>query len=149
MIQRIQSVYLLLAAGFFGSQFALPYLTTGATDPATTQPALADGAFNLFDNIGLLGLTGFGLVLSILAIFLYKNRPLQIKLVAVLTLVGALTLVLAAIATQTLRTHLPEGGSVQFGWAWIGPVAALVLSRLAGGAIRKDEQLVKSMDRLR
>lgn len=149
MIQRIQSIYLLLAAGFFSSSFVFPYLTTDLSNAAVGQPALADGQFNLFDNIGLLGLAILGAILSVGAIFLYSNRSLQSKVAALITLIGALMFILAAIASQTLRTHLAEGGRVDFGLGWIAPVAAVVFSRLAARSIRKDEQLIKSMDRLR
>ena len=52
MIQRIQSIFLLLAAGAFGGQFGLPYLQTPENDPARTVPALTDGGFNPLDNPG-------------------------------------------------------------------------------------------------
>ena len=77
MIQRIQSIYLLLATGAFGGQFVLPYLFTDANNPATTLPAMADGILNPFDNFGLLGLTALVVILSFAAIFLYKNFELQ------------------------------------------------------------------------
>ena len=74
MIQRIQSIYLLLAAGAFGSDFALPYLTTTAPSVVMSVPQMSDGVFNVFDNIGLMGLAGLGLLISGAAVFLYKNR---------------------------------------------------------------------------
>jgi len=148
MIQRIQSVYLLLAAGAFGGQFGLPYLQTEATNPATALPVMADGALTPTDNFGLLGLTGLSIALSFIAIFLYKNRPLQGKLTALGILTGLLLLILAVIATQAVRST-PEGASVSFGPGWVTPVAGLLLLWLAGRAIRRDEQTVRSMDRLR
>ncbi|MBK8554730.1 MAG: DUF4293 family protein [Lewinellaceae bacterium] len=44
---------------------------------------------------------------------------------------------------------IPEGGSAQFAAGWALPVAAIVGQWLALRGIRKDEHLVKSMDRLR
>lgn len=149
MIQRIQSVYLLLATGAFGGQFVLPYLFTETNNPATTVPALADGALTPLDNIGLLGLTALAVLLPLIAIFLFKNRALQGKITGLGILVGILLLTLAAITAQATRAAIPSGGSVQFGPGWLAPVAGLLLLWLAGRSIRKDENLVRSMDRLR
>ena len=149
MIQRIQSIYLLLAAVFFSTAFFLPYLAMEMPGVEVAQPVLADGQFNYSDNVGLFGLTVLGAILSVSSIFLYGNRSLQSKLCALTTLIAALMFILAAIAGQTLRSNLPEGEVIQFGLGWIAPVGAILFSRLAANAIRKDEQLVRSMDRLR
>lgn len=149
MIQRIQSVYLLLASGAFGGQFLLPYLQTEPTNPATALPVMADGVLNPFDNFGLLGLTALAVLLSLITIFVFKNRPLQGKLTGLGILSAVLLLALAVIASQSVRSAVPEGGSVSFGLGWISPVAGMLLLWLAGRAIRKDENLVRSMDRLR
>jgi peptidoglycan/LPS O-acetylase OafA/YrhL len=149
MIQRIQSIYLLLASGAFGSLFALPLLTTPATDKATAVAQMADGQLNLHDNTGLLGLACMGTVLALAAIFLFKNRPLQGKMAGSGILVGILLLVLAAAAVQGVRSSVPADGSVQFGVGLAAPVLGTLLLFLANRAIQKDEKLVRSMDRLR
>jgi hypothetical protein len=149
MIQRIQSIYLLLASGAFGSLFALPLLTTTASDTATSIPQLADGRLNVFDNIGLIGLSGLGVALAFTAIFLYKNRNLQGRITGISLVISVLLLVLAAFTAQTVRSAVPPTGNVQFGLGWVAPVAGVILLWLAGKGIKKDEKLVKSMDRLR
>lgn len=149
MIQRIQSVYLLLAAGAFGGNFGLPYLTTTSDNPATAIPQLSDGVLNIFDNMGLLGLTIMGLSLSFAAIFLYKNRASQGKMTGLGMLCGVLLLALSLVALLGVQKNLPEGGSFSYGAAWAAPVLGLVFLWLAGKAIKKDEKLVRSMDRLR
>jgi hypothetical protein len=149
MIQRIQSLYLLLASGAFGSLFALPFLTTTTTDAAATVPQLADGQLNLFDNIGLLGLTALGIALALATIFMYKDRATQGKLAMMGVLVAVFLLALAGISTQGVNSAVPTEGHVQFGLGWAAPVIGMVLSWLASNAIKKDEKLVRSMDRLR
>lgn len=149
MIQRIQTIFLLLAAGAFGGQFALPYLQTPAEDPARALPALADGALTPADNIGLLGLTALVTLVSLVAVFLFKNRPLQARLAMVAAGAGILLLVLAGITTKTTLDQVPEGGSAQFALGMALPVLGLLLNGLAARAIRKDESLVRSMNRLR
>lgn len=149
MIQRIQSVYLLLASGAFGGQFLLPYLQTEITNPATELPVMSDGVLNPLDNFGLLGLTGLAIILSFAGIFLFKNRPLQGKLSGLGVLVSIFLLALAVMTALSVKNAIPAGGSVAYGPGWIAAVAGAVLFWLASRAIRKDENLVRSMDRLR
>lgn len=149
MIQRIQTVFLLLAAAALGGQFALPYLQTPAEDPARALPALTDGALNPLDNPGLLGLTALGALISLIAIFLFKNRPLQAKLALLAVLVGVLLLVLAVFVTKTTLDQTPSGGSAHFALGLAMPLLAPLFNWLAARSIRKDESLVRSMDRLR
>ncbi len=149
MIQRIQSIFLLLATSALGGQFALPYLQTPAADPARALPALADGVLNPLDNPGLLGLTVLAALISFVAIFLFKNRSLQARLAMVAAAVGLMLLVLAAFTTKTTLDQTPSGGTTQFAFGLALPVLALLLNWLAARAIRKDESLVRSMDRLR
>ncbi|TNE60991.1 MAG: DUF4293 family protein [Bacteroidetes bacterium] len=149
MIQRIQSIFLLLAAGALGGQFALPYAQTGADDPARSLAVLSDGVLNPLDNPGLLGLTALGALVSVIAVFLFKNRPLQAKLALIAILIGAFLLALALFTTKATLDQTPEGGTTQLAAGLALPVAAILLNWLAARAIRKDESLVKSMDRLR
>ena len=149
MIQRIQSLYLLLASGALGSQFALPYLSTDSSQMTATVPALSDGQLNPLDNIGLLGLTGLGLILGLVAIFLFKNRNLQGKMTALGMMVGILLLALAAFVTFGIMKTANSDPSLHWGAGWAGPVVGLLGFWLAGHAIRKDEKLVRSMARLR
>ncbi|MBK8969288.1 MAG: DUF4293 domain-containing protein [Saprospiraceae bacterium] len=149
MIQRIQSIFLLLAAGALGGQFALPYLQTPADDPARSLTALADGVLNPLDNPGLLGLTGLGALISLAAIFLFKNRSLQMRLALVAAGIGIMLLVLLGITVKNTLDQAPGNGTVNFAFGLGLPVLALLFNWLAARAIRKDEALVRSMDRLR
>jgi len=149
MIQRIQSIFLLLASGSIFAQFGLPYLQTPANDPARTVPVLADGVFNPFDNIGLLGLTVLAGLASLLAIFLFRNRSLQTSFTIGAFLSSGLLLALAGFTAYATLAVLPPGGSAQYQAGLALPAVALLFQWLAGRSIRKDEQLVRSVDRLR
>ena len=149
MIQRIQSIYLLLAslAGF--GQFGLPYLRTDSGDPSTTLPELTDQVYNPFDNIGLLGLSILSGVISLIAIFMYSKRSVQRRVAGGAALCSVLLAILLGLSVYKLLSILPANSHVSY-QAGIGlPVVALVLQWLAGRSIKKDDQLVKSMDRLR
>ncbi len=149
MIQRIQTVFLFLASGLLGSQFFLPYLQTPEGDPARALPALADGMLNPLDNPGILGLTALGAIVSLAAIFLFKNRSLQARLALTAFGVGIMLLMLTGFTIKATLDQVPVGGSTQFALGLALPVLAIALNWLAARAIRKDESLVRSMDRLR
>ena len=149
MIQRIQSIFLLLASGSLFGQFGLPYLQTPLNDPSRTLPVLADGVFNPFDNIGLLCLTVLAGLASLLAIFLFRNRAMQTRFTIGALLASGLLLALAGFMAYNTLSSLPPNGSAQYQAGLALPVVALVFQWLAGRSIRKDEQLVRSMDRLR
>jgi Domain of unknown function (DUF4293) len=145
MIQRIQTLFLLFASGALGGQFGLPYLQAG-TETDRAIPALADGVLNPLDNIGILGLTVLSGVLALAGIFLFRNRALQTQIATLSMLCAILLTVLAGFTAYTLWQANPTAH-----WnAGLGlPALAAVLQGLAARYIRKDEALVRSMDRLR
>ena len=74
MIQRIQTIFLLLASGASLGLFGLPFAS--GSDTAQNE-LLADGAFALNDHIGLMAAFAVAGALTLAAIFLFKNRGLQ------------------------------------------------------------------------
>lgn len=149
MIQRIQSIFLFLAAAAGLGQFVAPYLSTEAGNPAATLPALSDNVLNPFDNPGLLGLCALSGLVSLAAIFLFRNRPLQARLTGGATAASLLLTALVAFVVYQTTQQVPAGGTVRYGVGLALPIAAIIFNWLAVRFIRKDENLVRSMDRLR
>lgn len=149
MIQRIQSLFLILAAGAAAGQFLTPYLSTGEDNPARTLPAMADGALTATDNIGLIGLCALVALLTLAAVFLYNNRPLQGRISAMAGIAALMGAALVGIQMYQTMNAVPEGGTLQMGAGIALPVMAILFAGLAGRYIRKDEKLVRSADRLR
>lgn len=87
------------------------------------------------------------MITAIVAIFLYKNRELQIKVVKFATYIQ---IVAFGFATGVLFTL---GGFGTFLWReglGLGLIALVLLFLwMAGTGIKKDDVLVKSMDRIR
>jgi len=150
MIQRIQSLWLLLGAlcAFLSLKFslytgnvlvneakALRNLTgiglTGNTDDVATQ-------LN-FISLLLLAATG---ILAIVTVFLFNNRKSQLRFGVI-----SIVLSLAALAYLFLRTRDFTDGT--FSLTAIFYFVTPVFLILAARGIYKDEKLVKSMDRLR
>ncbi len=149
MIQRIQSIYLFLAAAALGLQFVLPY----AAAPAETVGAsatFADGVFNLGDRLGLLIGTSVAMALAIAAFFLFKNRPVQSRITSIGMFAATFVAVMLAVQFFFLTEEIGSSMTNVRYQAGVGmPAISVLLLWLANRAIRKDEALVRSSDRLR
>lgn len=137
MIQRIQSVYLLLAAA---ALVAFNFLALGVD----TTPVQADVVFGkelMPSFIASLVVAG----LALLSIFLYSNRVLQAN---VCKLNIFLTIVVMGIAGYLLFGN--PANDIEKVLPGIGmPVLAIIFIALGLKGIGADEKLVRSMDRLR
>jgi multisubunit Na+/H+ antiporter MnhC subunit len=86
-------------------------------------------------------------VLALSAIFLFKNRTLQTKV----ALGAIVTTAIAAVLTvlnYVQDTNL-AGANIKDGYGLGMPVFAIIFALVAIRYIRKDNDLVRSMDRLR
>ena len=144
MIQRIQSIYLLLATLLSGGFIFVFFLWENTLGTEIYAFDLLEKE-NLFLKIVpvLYLLTA---VLSFLTIFIYKNRQLQFVLGRLIILINLFLLGLLIYISQMLS------GEAQVSMKGIGmfiPVLVILLIVLANKAIKKDENLVKSADRIR
>ena len=135
MIQRIQTIWLLLAAilGFTSLKTSF-YIGSISTEPASQLTAMS--------NIWLMILTIVSATITFVSIFMYKNRPQQLKLVLATITLSVIVFVLYFIETQKYTV----GG---YALTSVIVIAIPVLQILAAMSIYKDEKLVKSVDRLR
>lgn len=149
MIQRIQSLWLLLAAvaGVAVARFDLWKATY------TKGAAAGTDIFNATSNYMVFILLIIGILLSAGCIFLYKNRKLQFRLTVVnlLLSVGILALIYLKIGESAQK--LAADGAVSIRGSYLIPaflpVVMIVCLFLAARGIYKDEKLIKSLDRLR
>ena len=137
MIQRIQTVYL-----------ALAFLVTGVLPFLLSLWTLSNGAVEMFmTNQLYVVIFGLSTSLSLLSILFYKKRQHQFVL-------GRLNMILNLILLGLFvyRSLNLSGEAVAVSEKGIGmflPIIAIVFLVLANKAIQKDEDLVKSVDRLR
>lgn len=137
MIQRIQSIYLLLGALAMAALLFVDPLWQGVV-------AESHGWFTpVLLMLGLLTVVG-----GIGAIFLYNDREKQ-RSVVVVTQIGALAVLALILGTFWFVGALGSGQPVSVYVGFGLPVLAYVFFWLARRAIEKDIDLVKSMDRLR
>ncbi|MDQ3108446.1 MAG: DUF4293 domain-containing protein [Bacteroidota bacterium] len=143
MIQRVQTVFLALVVVLF---VALLFIPVYQVNPATQIDDQANG--NLLHNPLLLLPIAFLTLLAVIAIFMYKNRPMQIKICRAGLIISLLTAVNAIIFPQFFLHGIPKENIMVTNGAYLLPVN-IILFALAAYRIKKDEDLVKAADRLR
>jgi len=145
MIQRIQTIFLLLSGVAFFSLFKVPFATSQVAIPRLFN----DLVYNVQDSPVLLGLCILGGLISIGAIFLYNNRMLQLKMTYVATVFSILLPLVAILLVYNEGTGGVNADKIDDKAGIYLPLVSLVFSILASRYINKDENTVRSMDRLR
>jgi hypothetical protein len=144
MIQRIQSVYLLIAAIISGGLiFMFDLWKTTSKVSFYAIDALNSDAM-LVKLIPILFIVSA--VISLGTIFQFKNRKLQFVLGRINILTNLILLGLLLYQSQNLSG---EALVSEKGIGLVFPIIVVLLLVMANKAIKKDEDLVKSVDRLR
>ncbi len=153
MIQRIQSIYLLIAASLNGLLFIFPLNEILSNNHILSISIMGiseqtgDKSIFIIDLFPLLIINLVALLLSLISLFLFKNRKVQMRLTIYNSIINLSILVLAIFYTyQITSIH-----DVNFGFS-IGlmfPLTGAIFSFLAFRAIKNDDNLVKSIDRIR
>jgi heme A synthase len=147
MIQRIQSLYLLFASALMGGSYYLPYGRANVAPEANllATNAFADGLLTLQDSQTALGCVIVAAIFCLIAIFRYQNRIRQI-ITSWVALAGGI-LGIGVMGMKYFQDGNPIAAQLDLGGGCV--ILALLLIILAIRAMRKDENLVRSMDRLR
>lgn len=183
MIQRLQSFLLVLAAVGIVLMFMYPVATYIAPYNAPNGETIkvATSELNLFaksnpdllsqiDNGGnievgqaetgfhswpLIVLAGIIGIIALVSIFFYKNRVLQMRIVAIGGLLNvvyiALVFLWAVDGYAKAMAHLVPGAEIHAAYSvgtWT-PIATCLLLLFAQQRIKKDEEKVRAADRLR
>ena len=135
MIQRIQTIFLSIAALVFLSTILL-------------RSQIASEALTWVAPV-VIGLQVLAALVAIASIFLYNNRRQQLKVVSILQFLALIAIIgmFAGAYMAGLVEELPENTTGLL--LLVLPMVGYVLIRLSGQRIKKDIELVRSMDRLR
>ena len=137
MIQRIQTLYLLIA-----------FIVTGVLPFVFPLWTLANGNDFLFmQNQLYVILFFFFSTMSLLSIISYKKRQHQFVIGRLNIILNLILLGLFVYHSLNLSGETPAVSEKGIGMFL--PILAIVLLGFANKAIKKDEDLVKSVDRLR
>ena len=137
MIQRQQTLWLLLSTICAILSYWLPFYSGTRTVENGIEKAFLNGGSTFL----LMILTGMSTALSLFAIFLYKDRKLQFRLCLGGIVISVLILILYFSEMKKLSGSIALSCLIVF--------AILAGYVMAAIRIRKDEKLVKSLDRLR
>lgn len=152
MIQRIQSIYLLVVTGLLITAMCLPmgqFIASDGVSASVFKPlgvTLADGGFQ--STWGLFGILLLSTVVAFCTIFLFRNRMLQIRMTVFNSLLLIGYYVAFLVFVFMLKGDL-NAVTFQLGWALCLPAVSIILNYLSFRAIYRDEVMVKAADRLR
>ncbi len=148
MIQRIQSLYLLVAAILCGITVFAPLAWFGSEQQMAVLHAFtlesADSVVKMPVWTGILLI--ITTLLPAVTIFLFKNRMLQVRLCVVEVILNIGSLLMMGYTYFTLGGAAASQGVKP---AIALPLIALVFVLLAAKAAFRDEMLVKSLNRIR
>lgn len=147
MIQRIQTVYILVSAILIGLLFALPFSGLVQNDEIFVFDirGISKAGELVYNGWPIALLAGIILAIHVFAIFQYKKRILQIRL-----LVFAILASLGLFGMFYFFTYYSfSGAAISFKLSVVFPVIACILDYLAIRAIGKDEALIRSLNRIR
>ena len=148
VIQRIQSVYLLIAVILMVVFAFVPALTFELADKTVLYGALETGrAGNLHINPLLITLIILISLLAFIDIFLYKNLQRQMTVCFVDIIIGLAMLV--AIGIQAFVVGNREGWTVSWQWYVLLPVLSIICLMMAHKAMSRDKKKLLDADRLR
>ncbi|MCK9639459.1 MAG: DUF4293 domain-containing protein [Prolixibacteraceae bacterium] len=154
MIQRIQTLYLLIAALLVASLFFVPFAELTGKDGAQYLFNISgitvnssNGSAILDSTWPVLVLVCLSLIILVISIFLFKNRITQIR-VSYINISFLFGLKALMYYYTWSGNNLPAGGLHSKIYSTL-PLIAAILVFIAIRNIRKDENLVKSIDRIR
>lgn len=153
MIQRIQSIYLLLSAVCLGLMFVFGFaeftsaegmwiFTIMGLDFGTGEP-------ENFMSVPFYIIVSLLMLYNIIVVLMFKNRKRQLFFGRVNYLLHASLIAFLHIAVYRIPKAFEEISEVSYGVGVFLPAVSLAFIFLANRGIKKDEDLVKSLDRLR
>ncbi|ADR23432.1 membrane protein [Marivirga tractuosa] len=160
MIQRIQTIFLLIVGlamlvFLFAPLWQKVDTNSGASYTLTafyleTVTSPEEGVKNEFMPYVIPGILGLlSVCIAFISIGMYKKRMRQIMLSTLNSLLIGTALGLSAYWSTQAEGELLAGIQGSYSYGLFLPAIALVFNSLAVRFIRKDERLVRSMDRIR
>jgi hypothetical protein len=143
MIQRIQSIYLLLILILSSLLFFFPFQTNiiGFSEIKDIQLSLLNTSNTYLFIASVINL--IVIMNTATTILMYKRRPLQILLCHIISVDVIVLIVFMYIGSSQIE------GLPTYKLPYIIPILNIILAQLARYYIKKDEELVKSANRIR
>ncbi|MBC7411092.1 MAG: DUF4293 domain-containing protein [Bacteroidia bacterium] len=156
MIQRLQSVYLAIAT-LLGASLALGTIATyvsplGITTTLGISNTVVNTAFQTLEsniNGGILVISAVIVGMGLFALFSFKNRKTQQLVCNIGTVLSLFATLYLASTNNMLMEKNGINAFIISNYRLFTPLLCMMLFILAQRAIKKDDDLVKSADRLR
>ncbi len=153
MIQRIQSLYLLIIIGLLSTMFFMPLANLNVLEGnmynfyvhEITENATESGTLSV-NYTGII-IVGLMILNALICFFIYKKRILQIRLttINIFMMIGSIILLWYNISSFAKDND----AQIFYNIPMVIPIITIILSYLAIRAIGKDEALIRSIDRIR
>ncbi len=137
MLQRLQSVWLLLAAACAFATLKFPVYSVVRANESTLH------SLNGTENLSVISTTLAVGIICLINIFIYQNRKLQLRLTILCILLECL---LIFLYYREIHTYIGEGN---YALGSLFHPAIILLLILAARGIHNDEKLIKDSNRLR
>jgi amino acid permease len=150
MIQRIQSVYILIATLLAVLMLFLPWVTYNTESTSLVFSVFGEDSAGT-KSANLLVSIAISVVLSLVSLFLFSDRKKQMKLVRFTMIFMVLTFINFGVLHYLNIENIAAEGELSMSYG-ISPafiLVNLVLLWLANKAIKKDDDLIRSVERLR
>ena len=168
MIQRIQTIFLILYIGALVSTFFFPvwqkisfdgnnsvdtiitgYVTTTKVELAFLVDFNSEDSSILYDNFFIAGLVIGSCIIALISIFSYKNRLNQIKLGALNSLITSVLIIYFLYDIFYNESYIEINDKISFLISFYLIFLAIFFNFLSNRFIRKDELFVRESDRIR
>ena len=145
MIQRKQTIFLLLSMLVIALSFFFPILgVEGAVGQEDLLFNLSAMGGTMSGNIGLFITMLAAFLLNGAAIFAYKERRKQMKMI-----LGGVVLMVIWYVLIVITIHRADVRLYHWHLSAILPLLVIILNLMAYKGVKHDENLIKSMDRIR
>ena len=158
MLQRIQTVYLLLSTIVLTLTIWMPFASFDKNGLVSTFTifGLSTNQQDLNSWFPYYIVIGLSVALSLFAITQFKKRKRQLNIGKINYLLLLATIVMLFLDSDNIGQKLADNigqklaiEKIQYGFGMYLPVVALAFTFLANRSIKKDEDLVRSVERLR
>lgn len=157
MIQRVQTIFLFLIVVGMGLTLSTQLWSQGGA--AGDSWSLSAFAMSNMDESGkviqstsawyLAALASIAAILALVSIFQYKLRSRQLLLNMINSLVMVSLVATTFLTTNGVNESLQSQDGGDYGIGFWSILVAMVMNMLANRFIKKDEALVRSVDRIR
>ena len=160
MIQRIQTIFLILYIGALVCTFFFPVWQKISFDQNNSVNVMVTGYVSgvdfsrgdssiLYDNFFVSGLIIASCIIALISIFSYKNRLNQIKLGALNSLITSILIIYFLYEIFYNDKYIDINDKISFLISFYLIFLAILFNFLSNRFIRKDELLVRESERIR